>query len=99
MKSPVAKFDQYNFFAITALIYIYFFKIACAFLNSYLETIKEFDIVPKEKDELNILLDIFLIDKSIYEVDYELNNRPDWAIIPMQGIRMIMRNFKSLHFD
>jgi len=32
------------------------------------------------------------IDKSIYEVVYELNNRPDWVIIPMQGILHIMKD-------
>jgi maltose alpha-D-glucosyltransferase/alpha-amylase len=35
---------------------------------------------------LKILLDAFLLDKALYEVGYELNNRPDWVNIPLQGI-------------
>lgn len=73
----------------------WYYYITGAFLNSYLETIKGYDIVPEEKDELNILLNVFLIDKSIYEIGYELNNRPDWVIIPMHGIRMIMKGFSD----
>ncbi|MGE5498396.1 MAG: maltose alpha-D-glucosyltransferase [Syntrophothermus sp.] len=71
----------------------WYYYIAGAFLNSYLEVIKAFGIVPENKEELNILLNSYLIDKSIYEIGYELNNRPDWVIIPMQGIRMIMRDY------
>lgn len=69
------------------------YYITGAFLNSCMETVKSYDFVPEEKDELSILLNVFLIDKSIYEIGYELNNRPDWVIIPMQGIRLIMKEF------
>jgi maltose alpha-D-glucosyltransferase/alpha-amylase len=48
--------------------------------------------IPDNKEDLNILLNAFLLDKSIYEIEYELNNRPDWVIIPMEGIKLIMRN-------
>lgn len=71
----------------------WYYYITGAFLSSYLEAIKGYDIVPEKKDELNILLNVFLIDKSIYEIGYELNNRPDWVIIPMQGILLIMKDF------
>ncbi|MGE5354121.1 MAG: maltose alpha-D-glucosyltransferase [Acidobacteriota bacterium] len=73
----------------------WYYYITGAFLSSYLEAIKGYDIVPEKRDELNILLTLFLIDKSIYEVGYELNNRPDWVIIPMQGIRMITKGFSE----
>jgi trehalose synthase-fused probable maltokinase len=33
------------------------------------------------------LLNLFLTEKALYELDYELNNRPDWAEIPLNGIR------------
>ncbi|MFZ0456421.1 MAG: maltose alpha-D-glucosyltransferase [Ignavibacteriaceae bacterium] len=73
----------------------WFYYITGAFLNSYLETVKGSDFIPEGNDELSILLNIFLIDKSIYEIGYELNNRPEWVIIPMQGIRLIMKEFLS----
>ena len=71
----------------------WYYYITGAFLNSYLETVKGSDFIPEEKDALSILLNVFLIDKSIYEIGYELNNRPEWVIIPMQGIRLIMKEF------
>ena len=36
--------------------------------------------------ERRILLDAFLLQKALYEVAYELNNRPDWVQIPLRGI-------------
>jgi maltose alpha-D-glucosyltransferase/alpha-amylase len=32
------------------------------------------------------VLDIFLVDKALYEVLYELNARPAWVRIPLMGI-------------
>jgi maltose alpha-D-glucosyltransferase / alpha-amylase len=32
------------------------------------------------------MLEAFLIEKAVYELEYELNNRPDWVMIPLQGI-------------
>ena len=37
------------------------------------------------EDELEILLEAFLLEKAVYELGYELNNRPDWVIIPIGG--------------
>ena len=32
------------------------------------------------------LLDLLLVDKALYELNYELNNRPDWVRIPLRGL-------------
>jgi maltose alpha-D-glucosyltransferase/alpha-amylase len=37
---------------------------------------------PREKEELEIVLKAYLLEKSVYELGYELNNRSEWAIIP-----------------
>jgi maltose alpha-D-glucosyltransferase/alpha-amylase len=31
-----------------------------------------------------------LLEKAVYELGYELNNRPGWVKIPIQGIRQLM---------
>ena len=35
------------------------------------------------------LLQLFELEKVLYELRYELNNRPDWAHVPLQGIRKL----------
>jgi predicted trehalose synthase len=36
------------------------------------------------------MLYAFLLDKALYELRYELNNRPDWVHIPLRGILQLM---------
>lgn len=61
------------------------------YLKSYLKTVKDSSFVPKQKEEMKTLLNIFLLDKAIYELGYELNNRPDWIVIPIKGIESIIK--------
>ncbi len=42
------------------------------------------------KDDLLPLIQVFLFEKAIYELGYELNSRPRWAVIPLTGIASIM---------
>ena len=37
-----------------------------------------------------LFLDAFLLDKAIYEIGYELNNRPDWVKVPIQGVLQML---------
>jgi maltose alpha-D-glucosyltransferase/alpha-amylase len=60
--------------------------VSVEFLNTYLDVIAQTGLLPDKPDQLKILLDAFLLDKALYEVGYELNNRPDWVGVPLQGI-------------
>ncbi len=40
------------------------------------------------------MMQTFLLEKAIYELGYELNNRPDWVRIPLRGIKSIMNSEK-----
>jgi starch synthase (maltosyl-transferring) len=42
------------------------------------------------QEPLGVLLNIFLLDKAVYELGYELNNRPDWLRIPLRGILQLL---------
>ncbi len=42
--------------------------------------------VPDDRDDLELLLDLYVIDKLIYEVRYELGSRPDWVHIPLDRL-------------
>ncbi|MEW6556895.1 MAG: putative maltokinase [Elusimicrobiota bacterium] len=60
------------------------------FLKSYFETVKSAPFIPKDKHQRDILLNIFLLEKAVYELGYELNNRPDWLTIPINGIKNLL---------
>lgn len=61
------------------------------FLQAYLRTSHEGDLLPHDRDELGVLLDFFEIDKAIYEIGYELGHRPDWVRIPARGVVDVIR--------
>lgn len=60
------------------------------FLATYRETARGACFLPEEEDVFRAMLEAHLLEKAAYEVVYELNNRPDWVTIPMQGIRKIL---------
>jgi maltose alpha-D-glucosyltransferase/alpha-amylase len=64
--------------------------VSAAFLRSYLETSGDAPFMPKDRQESDILLRTFLLEKAVYELGYELNNRPDWLIIPISGIKELL---------
>jgi maltose alpha-D-glucosyltransferase / alpha-amylase len=64
---------------------------SAAFLRSYLQTAGDAPFVPRERRDLALLLDVYTLEKALYELVYELNNRPGWVRIPLQGILQILR--------
>ncbi len=60
------------------------------FLQSYLEIAQGAFFVPRDEQHLAILLEAFLLDKALYELHYELNNRLDWLRIPLQGMTQLL---------
>jgi maltose alpha-D-glucosyltransferase/alpha-amylase len=64
--------------------------VSAGFLRSYLQTAATGSFLPKQPEELQLLLEVSLLEKAIYELGYELNNRPTWARIPLQGILQIL---------
>jgi maltose alpha-D-glucosyltransferase/alpha-amylase len=64
--------------------------VSAAFLTAYLETADASNFFPEDPVQLQALLDIYLLEKAVYEVGYELNNRPDWVKVPLQGILQLL---------
>jgi maltose alpha-D-glucosyltransferase / alpha-amylase len=61
-------------------------SVAAAFLRAYRETAQGAAFLPTDSADFKELLEIFLLDKALYEVLYELNARPEWVRIPLMGI-------------
>ena len=55
------------------------------FVQSYLTTAAGASFLPPERRDLATLLEAFVLDKALYELHYELNNRLDWVRIPLQS--------------
>jgi maltose alpha-D-glucosyltransferase / alpha-amylase len=60
--------------------------VSAIFLKAYFGVVGQSNLVPKDPATLALLLEASLLEKAIYEVGYELNNRPDWVRIPLEGI-------------
>ncbi len=60
------------------------------FMKAYLETVKQSNFIPKIKEDLKILLQNYLLERALYALEYEFNNRPDRIIIPLTMIRDIL---------
>ena len=62
------------------------------FLQSYLKTTGTAIFIPQNSEDLQIMLEAYLLDKAVYEIGYELNNRPAWVVIPVRGIKHILKS-------
>jgi maltose alpha-D-glucosyltransferase/alpha-amylase len=64
--------------------------VSATFLKSYLQFTADIPILPQGREGVKVILDAYLLDKAMYEVNYELNNRPDWLGLPLQGILQML---------
>jgi maltose alpha-D-glucosyltransferase/alpha-amylase len=62
---------------------------ADTFVGAYKATVGNAPLAPS-RAAWHPLLDAFVLDKALYELGYELNNRPDWVRIPLMGIRKLI---------
>ena len=68
--------------------------VSAAFLRSYLQAIGPSEILPSTPAELQVMLQAYLLNKAVYELGYELNNRPAWLNIPLHGILHLVERHK-----
>lgn len=61
--------------------------VLAAFLRYYLSAAEAGEFLPQDRSQLHTLLDAYLLEKALHELRNELDERPDWANIPLEGIR------------
>ena len=60
------------------------------YLNSYLEVVGESHLLPSSQEDTEFLLNIYTLEKAVFELGFELQNRPERAWIPLQSIVQMM---------
>lgn len=61
-----------------------------AFMRGYRAATRLSDTSPRGERDLRLVLDACLLEKALYELRYELNNRPDWVRVPLAGLLGLM---------
>jgi len=59
---------------------------ALAYLRAYLDRMKGAQALPQSEAHLQIMLPAYLLNKAFHEIGDELNNRPEWLHVPLQGV-------------
>jgi maltose alpha-D-glucosyltransferase/alpha-amylase len=65
--------------------------VSAVFLGSYIDVASEGGLLPKSRDQLNVLLRAFLLERCVAEMSHELADRPDWLGVPLGGIAYLLR--------
>ncbi len=66
--------------------------VSTAFLQGYLAVAARAPFWPSRAQDAHVLLRAHVFEKAMYELGYELNHRPDWTGIPLQGIMQLLRD-------
>ena len=65
--------------------------VSAVFVRSYLDVVHEGGLLPESRDDLRLLLRAFLLDRCMYELARELEGRPDWLRVPLDGVVRLLK--------
>ena len=60
------------------------------FLDAYLGAVKGSAFIPDDKNDLHVLLQTYLLEKAVFELNHELDERPNWATVPLRVINSLL---------
>jgi maltose alpha-D-glucosyltransferase/alpha-amylase len=60
------------------------------FRAAYRKAMRGCRAYPVSKFQAKAMIDFFTLEKAVYEVNYELTNRPGWVAIPLNGILRVL---------
>jgi maltose alpha-D-glucosyltransferase/alpha-amylase len=79
-----------DFLALEPWAHFWYTWVSVTYVKAYLAAAHQVSFLPGERTDRQVLLDVFLLEKAIYELGYELNNRPEWVEVPVQGILQLL---------
>ena len=82
-------YSQDDLFVAGELLYRY---ITSLFLGTYVTETQNANLNLGYNQERIFILKYCLLEKAVYELGYELNSRPQWAVIPLKGISNIINH-------
>jgi maltose alpha-D-glucosyltransferase/alpha-amylase len=77
----------------------WFYLIRDTFMNAYLDVFGNPHPLFKDNSEINFLLLIYLLEKAVYELGYEISYRPSWVKIPLKGIIDVVREIEKIRLS
>jgi predicted trehalose synthase len=63
--------------------------VSVAFLQAYFQVVDR-DLLPRDRDDLLLLLDIHLFERTLYELGHELTHRRDWVHVPLRDLKDLL---------
>jgi maltose alpha-D-glucosyltransferase/alpha-amylase len=70
-------------------------RIAAEFTTAYYTTVSDLKLIPSQEERRTGLFRILLLEQVLQEIEVELTTRPDWVIIPLQGVLRLLRDSKG----
>jgi maltose alpha-D-glucosyltransferase / alpha-amylase len=64
--------------------------VASTFLDAYRAATAGASFVPADSAQFETWLRALMLEKAVYELEYELNNRPDWILVPVEGLLRLL---------
>lgn len=77
----------------------WFYLIRDTFMHAYLDAFGTPHPLFKSNNEINFLLLIYLLEKAVYELGYEISYRPSWVKIPLKGIIDVVRELEKIRLS
>jgi maltose alpha-D-glucosyltransferase/alpha-amylase len=59
-------------------------------VKAYLETVSDASFIPKNTAALQMMLQTYLLQRAMHNLADDMNNRPEWATVPLNIIKMVL---------